>query len=608
MAHPKGNASSARNTVLTSTYRYVDRGFERSADFPVDRKDDVAGVIASASSGPLRDYQDKLKAIQLRERGLSKGDIAEKIGRSEYWVKRWWREHPATLERPAGANDVVLQKASLNSFRDLDIRRSFAADKSLFGTLVKNVPWRQAKVVARDHNTGELGLRFNERGQTINAGRQVADYVGGIDVLDKLLQKTFSEMDIRDPQARVFMNYYADGQDRTGTHRHDFWTCLLSFGSPRILTVDNKPILLRDGDLVVFGTQNHGVPVMPDVKDGRISLVIFFYPDADNLERQWQTITEEDDEKSASATMRTQRLGGLGVDHGFNAALLWGEAPAAKGQKAKSTSSDGQDEKAALASVLDPNTVKRSLVQSPNSELNFQREGSAQQALGNTVFSVACFESPGDAVSEEKEFFRQLQAHDVHALWDLRLRARKGSWCSPEALRQACAVRIIKYRCYALGKREAGGPAGHVRSEEGQDVLRRLLAAAAEDAIAYLTDEDDWRRPGGIRAEVADALVCGELGTVRVLHISRHGVEEHPPPPARAATSAEAHEDQPPLLGSEPPAAGHVAASAEDGQRGPGSRWGRSPGVAEAADTCPSSTPDEAPKRASRWGKKRAEA
>ena len=37
---------------------------------------------------------------------------------------RWWREHPATLERPAGSRDVVLKKASINAFRDLDIRRA----------------------------------------------------------------------------------------------------------------------------------------------------------------------------------------------------------------------------------------------------------------------------------------------------------------------------------------------------------------------------------------------------------------------------------------------------------------------------------------------------
>ena len=49
-------------------------------------------------------------------------------------------------------------------------------------------------------------------------------------------------------------------------------------------------------DLIIFGTQNHGVPVMPEITGGRVSLVIFFYPDHDNLERrQWQTITDDGD-------------------------------------------------------------------------------------------------------------------------------------------------------------------------------------------------------------------------------------------------------------------------------------------------------------------------
>ena len=37
----------------------------------------------------------------------------------------------------------------------------------------------------------------------------------------------FSQMNIRDPQARIFMNFYADGKDKIAAHRHDFWTCLL---------------------------------------------------------------------------------------------------------------------------------------------------------------------------------------------------------------------------------------------------------------------------------------------------------------------------------------------------------------------------------------------
>lgn len=37
-------------------------------------------------------------------------------------------------------------------------------------SLAPEVTWRQAKVVARDPNTGELNLRYNEKGQSISAG------------------------------------------------------------------------------------------------------------------------------------------------------------------------------------------------------------------------------------------------------------------------------------------------------------------------------------------------------------------------------------------------------------------------------------------------------
>lgn len=33
---------------------------ERTAEFPVDPNDDVSGAVSSASSGPLKDYQEGL--------------------------------------------------------------------------------------------------------------------------------------------------------------------------------------------------------------------------------------------------------------------------------------------------------------------------------------------------------------------------------------------------------------------------------------------------------------------------------------------------------------------------------------------------------------------
>merc|ERR1712187_808757 len=60
------------------------------------------------------------------------------------------------------------------------------------------------------------------------------------------------------------------------------WSAILSFGASRVFPVDGVPILLGEGDLLVFGTQRHGVPKMPAVKEGRVSIAIFWYPERTN--------------------------------------------------------------------------------------------------------------------------------------------------------------------------------------------------------------------------------------------------------------------------------------------------------------------------------------
>merc|ERR1712061_793686 len=91
-----------------------------------------------------------------------------------------------------------------------------------------------------------------------------------------------------------------------------------------------------------------------------------------------------------------------------------------------------------------------------------------------------------------------------------------------------CATRVVKYRNYPLGKRAAGGVEGHVRSEEGNDVLRRMVGAARMERVAYLAPERDRRQASGLRAVVADALTCMLVDAhVCVKHLSCNSVEAH---------------------------------------------------------------------------------
>ena len=43
--------------------------------------------------------------------------------------------------------------------------------------------------------------------------------------------------------------------------------------------MDRAQVLMEDGDLILFGTQSHGVPEMPSAAGGRLSLVFMFAPD-----------------------------------------------------------------------------------------------------------------------------------------------------------------------------------------------------------------------------------------------------------------------------------------------------------------------------------------
>jgi len=547
-------AGKVPRPVALREYRYVDRDVERTVSFPVDGSNDVAGTIASGSSREVREYQDKLKCISLRQRGDSKTDIAAKLGRSEHWVKRWWRMEPALVERPASASgrDIVMQKASLASFRDLDIKRGFLQqekDREVFNEAAQGTKWRQAKAVRRDLETGQLVLSYDSKGRSIDSGRHVADYNGGVPGLDKLLQRVFSEANIRDPQARVFMNYYKDGQARTGTHRHDFWTCLVSLGADRILTVDNQPILMRDGDLIIFGTQNHGVPVMPEVTDGRISLVIFFYPDSDNLERQWQTI-EDGEEQLGEEQWRMENSAetptlATGCDSKLQISLLWGDqsgSGGAGGHEITAVLGGGGGD--ILASVLDEKSERRSLLKSPNSHLTFYDSCAASSDASTATASLTVFAIAAVGF-DERGFFARLSKADIGQLWDTRSTdALRGmpSYSEPSDLRGACARRSIIYRTAQLGRRAAGGIEAHLASEEGQDALRRIsIAARSGRPLAVLGALEDWRKDD--RRLICDALMGVGSGDIQVCHLGANGQEFHPRPcslPAHAERTVEA--------------------------------------------------------------------
>eukprot|EP00928_Gymnodinium_smaydae_P053617 TRINITY_DN37565_c0_g1_i1.p1 TRINITY_DN37565_c0_g1~~TRINITY_DN37565_c0_g1_i1.p1 ORF type:complete len:925 (-),score=143.48 TRINITY_DN37565_c0_g1_i1:85-2859(-) len=288
--------------------RWVEWGKEHTSDFC--EATDPSGLFESNSSQGHKEYQDRLKAIALREEGLGKAEIAATLGRSEKFVQNWWRKEPKQVPKPAGVHEYL----KTEYWRDVQIVRGFGKGLGIYDEVLQEADWQQQMAWGNDFRNGGRVVKYDKEGRMRPMGNQQAKggyEAGRMPNLDKVTQKMLSQLDIQDRVlTRPGLLWYPDGTADAIPHRHECWTALLSFGAPRILTIDGAPVLLRDGDLIVFGTQRHGVPRMhPEGEDfdsygGRISTVFFFMPQGELASgaNPWRPIFDQEDAPSRQLT------------------------------------------------------------------------------------------------------------------------------------------------------------------------------------------------------------------------------------------------------------------------------------------------------------------
>jgi len=278
---------------------------------------DPAGNLESNSSPAYKEYQDRLRTIALRKEGFEKAEIAESIGRPAKFVQTWWRKEPKEVPKPAGVHDYL----KTEFWRDIEIIRGFGKGQGIYEDALATTEWVQPMADGREfRNGGGYRLKYDKEGRMRPQGNQNAkDGVipGRLPKLDKLIQRVMVEQGIDDRVLkRPGLLWYPDGNSDAIVHRHEAWTALMSFGSPRILTIDGQPVLLRDGDLIIFGTQRHGVPKMCgegstfDEYGGRMSVVMFFMPTGQQSSgaAPWQAIHDGPSSK-ASGMLQNAHLG-----------------------------------------------------------------------------------------------------------------------------------------------------------------------------------------------------------------------------------------------------------------------------------------------------------
>ena len=77
----------------------------------------------------------------------------------------------------------------------------------------------------------------------------------------------------------TYINYYRNGFDFLPSHSHKGMVqMVISLGATRKLTVGKKVYNIKNGDVIVFGSSSHGIPIEPEVTEGRISIATFMKP------------------------------------------------------------------------------------------------------------------------------------------------------------------------------------------------------------------------------------------------------------------------------------------------------------------------------------------
>lgn len=243
----------------------------------------VGQLPAPALSDAAVEYRFQLRAHWLKRQGYSQADTAQKIKRPVGWVGHTWQQSVEQIPRPRDVAKYIslheqkMLKAGIEPFRLPSLRRRYAKScVGVYEACAAAFPWQQAVLRKRNYETGEVTITNTA------SSRQDCTFPTlktGVPQVDSVIDRVRQDFDIKDPGAYLMCNWYPDGQTNIAPHSHDFWSAILCFGASRVFMLDNEPLLLNNGDLLVFGTQKHSVPRMPDVQEGRISVAIFWYPE-----------------------------------------------------------------------------------------------------------------------------------------------------------------------------------------------------------------------------------------------------------------------------------------------------------------------------------------
>lgn len=121
---------------------------------------------------------------------------------------------------------------------------------------------------------------FTRKAKAIDISDEKNEQVALInDLIISVLSKIKDKINPVYKMLGVYLNYYENGKMFTPSHSHPKQhQVVISLGATRTLIVGTKRYTLNNGDVIIFGSSIHSIPVEEQVIDGRISIATFMLP------------------------------------------------------------------------------------------------------------------------------------------------------------------------------------------------------------------------------------------------------------------------------------------------------------------------------------------
>lgn len=157
---------------------------------------------------------------------------------------------------------------------------------NLYHRLINTIQWEDGIKSTKNKSNSKSNDGFTRKAKQWNVGYDAE--------IDRLLLQGIKAVTKQDYEILgIYINYYENGEMFTPNHSHKgTHQFVLSLGTTRTLKVGSKSYEMGNGDGIIFGSSIHGVPKVPGLTEGRISIATFMIPIDNNKDNNKEKVVD----------------------------------------------------------------------------------------------------------------------------------------------------------------------------------------------------------------------------------------------------------------------------------------------------------------------------